>query len=170
MAGLAEFERDLIRERVKSGLAAARAAASNSAGNWASVRQTKRRRRCRPSRGRAATWDSAEYGHGERKARSCTTFLTLVLLLSRAAPPSAQPTRGLQVVATIDQEAVGKSRLSLTHQLIAHSITGLCLETLSSCQSKCAAARPIAIVEGSTAAMATQRAGVAMSCSRSTAG
>ena len=46
MAGLAEFERDLIRERVKSGLAAARARGVGLAGNRASVPATRRRRRC----------------------------------------------------------------------------------------------------------------------------
>jgi DNA invertase Pin-like site-specific DNA recombinase len=43
MVGLAEFDRDLISDRVKSGLAAARAAASSSAGNTVSARQTRRR-------------------------------------------------------------------------------------------------------------------------------
>src|SRR5262249_29783593 len=63
MAGLAEFERDLIRERVKSGLAAARAAASPLAGRSASGPPTRRPSVCLPCTVRAsvigrsaATW------------------------------------------------------------------------------------------------------------------
>ena len=48
MAGLAEFDRDLIRERVKSGLASARARGVKPAGRWANGRRTKRRGRCSP--------------------------------------------------------------------------------------------------------------------------
>jgi hypothetical protein len=43
MAALAEFERDLIRERIKSGIAAAKAAVSGSATNQDSVHRTARR-------------------------------------------------------------------------------------------------------------------------------
>ena len=46
MAGLAEFERDLIRDRVKSGLAAARARAVNLGAKWANVPRTRRPSRC----------------------------------------------------------------------------------------------------------------------------
>src|SRR5262245_3041240 len=49
MGGLAEFERDLIKERVKPGLASAGPAASGSAGNMASVRRIGRQKRCSPS-------------------------------------------------------------------------------------------------------------------------
>ena len=48
MAGLSEFERDLIRERVKSGLASLGRAASSSAGSWVSGRQIRRLRRFSP--------------------------------------------------------------------------------------------------------------------------
>jgi resolvase-like protein len=43
MAGLAEFERDLIRDRVKSGPGPA---ARYWAGNWVSARPTRKQRRC----------------------------------------------------------------------------------------------------------------------------
>ena len=42
MAALAEFERDLIRDRVKSGIAAAKARGKNSGGKPANARQTER--------------------------------------------------------------------------------------------------------------------------------
>jgi Resolvase, N terminal domain len=63
MAGLSEFERDLIRERVKSGLAAARARGAKLAARWGSARATRRWARCSTSSARAcrigsspATW------------------------------------------------------------------------------------------------------------------
>ncbi len=46
MAGLAEFERDLLRDRVKSGLAAARARGVKLGARWASVPRTGRPSGC----------------------------------------------------------------------------------------------------------------------------
>ena len=46
MAGLAEFERDLIRDRVKSGLVAARPGASNLGARWGSVPRTRKPSGC----------------------------------------------------------------------------------------------------------------------------
>jgi hypothetical protein len=46
MAALTEFERDLIRERIKSGIAAAKLAVSGSDANQDSVHRTTRRQTC----------------------------------------------------------------------------------------------------------------------------
>jgi Resolvase, N terminal domain len=85
MAGLTEFERDLIRERVKSGLASARARGVKL-GRQPGQRPSDNRRRKRSPFARRAVLPTdgpqsraqQEYGHGDRQARSGATFLAVV--------------------------------------------------------------------------------------------
>jgi putative DNA-invertase from lambdoid prophage Rac len=85
MAGLAEFERDLIRERVKSGLASARARRQAWPATWAPAIGQEGEESARSSQGRAVlpadrpqSGAEQEYGHGDRQARRGATILAMV--------------------------------------------------------------------------------------------
>jgi hypothetical protein len=68
MAALAEFERDLIREHIKSGIATGSLAVSGSDANQDSVHRTTRRQRCQVGGG----WSELPVNRSPRRAQQKT--------------------------------------------------------------------------------------------------